>query len=63
MIMEFRLSQACVSGTEFYEGVRSVLVDKDHAPKWIPATLEGVTDEMVDSAFEPLGHRDLEFSH
>ncbi|WP_420550078.1 enoyl-CoA hydratase/isomerase family protein [Curvivirga sp.] len=63
MIMEFRLSQACVTGTEFYEGVRSVLVDKDHAPKWVPETLEEVTDEMVDSAFESLGKRDLEFSH
>lgn len=62
MTMEFRMSQACVSGTEFYEGVRSVLVDKDHDPKWSPAALEDVTDSMVESHFAPLGGKDLYFN-
>lgn len=62
MTMEFRLSQACVNGTEFYEGVRSVLVDKDHAPKWNPERLEDVTDEMIDKSFESLGEKDLTFA-
>ena len=61
MIMEFRMSQACVKGTEFYEGVRSVLVDKDHAPKWNPSKLEGVSKELVESQFESLGSKDLSF--
>ena len=59
LVMEYRLSQACMKGHDFYEGVRSVLVDKDHNPKWNPATLEDVTDEIVESHFISLGEGDL----
>ena len=31
-----------------------VIVDKDNAPKWNPATAEGVTDALVDAIFAPL---------
>jgi enoyl-CoA hydratase len=31
-----------------------VIVDKDHAPKWNPATLEGVTEDLLDGIFAPL---------
>jgi hypothetical protein len=34
--------------------VRAVLVDKDKKPKWNPAKLEEVTDEMVQKYFSPL---------
>ncbi|NXI41371.1 HIBCH protein, partial [Galbula dea] len=57
--MEYRLSQACLRGHDFYEGVRAVLIDKDQLPKWKPAALEEVTDEFVDNCFEPLGSKDL----
>ena len=54
--MEYRMSQACMRpGSDFYEGIRAVLVDKDHNPKWSPAILEEVTEEMVESYFAPLG--------
>ncbi|XP_030435518.1 3-hydroxyisobutyryl-CoA hydrolase, mitochondrial isoform X2 [Gopherus evgoodei] len=59
LIMEYRLSQACMSGHDFYEGVRAVLIDKDQVPKWKPATLEEVTDEFVDNCFKSLGNSDL----
>ncbi|KAG6938949.1 3-hydroxyisobutyryl-CoA hydrolase, partial [Chelydra serpentina] len=59
LTMEYRLSQACMSGHDFYEGVRAVLIDKDQVPKWKPATLEEVTDEFVDSCFKSLGNSDL----
>ena len=36
------------------KGVRALLVDKDNAPKWQPATPEEVTDEMIDALFAPL---------
>ncbi|TQV80495.1 enoyl-CoA hydratase/isomerase family protein [Denitrobaculum tricleocarpae] len=62
MIMEYRMSQAFMAEHDFYEGVRSVLIDKDHAPKWSPATLEEVSGEMVGRYFEALGDRDLTFS-
>jgi enoyl-CoA hydratase len=39
---------------DFAEGVRAVIVDKDNAPRWNPATPEGVTDAMIDAIFAPL---------
>ena len=57
--MEYRLSQACMIGRDFYEGIRAILVDKDKTPRWQPDRLDEVTDEMVASYFEPLGSRDL----
>ncbi|XP_064925938.1 3-hydroxyisobutyryl-CoA hydrolase, mitochondrial isoform X3 [Columba livia] len=57
--MEYRLSQACLKGHDFYEGVRAVLIDKDQSPKWRPAALEEVSDEFVDNCFKPLGSNDL----
>ncbi|KAM9304898.1 3-hydroxyisobutyryl-CoA hydrolase, mitochondrial [Gastrophryne carolinensis] len=61
LIMEYRLSQACMRGHDFYEGVRAVLIDKDQNPKWNPAVLEDVTNEYLDSCFAPLGSSDLKF--
>lgn len=51
LVMESRIARGCLRHHDFYEGVRAVLVDKDHSPKWKPDTLEGVTDEMVDDHF------------
>ncbi|XP_029461883.1 3-hydroxyisobutyryl-CoA hydrolase, mitochondrial-like isoform X1 [Rhinatrema bivittatum] len=59
LTMEYRLSQACMRGHDFYEGVRAVLIDKDQSPKWKPALLEEVTDEDLDSYFKSLGSNDL----
>jgi enoyl-CoA hydratase/carnithine racemase len=39
---------------EVLEGVRALVIDKDNAPKWNPATLEEVTPEMVARFFEPV---------
>ena len=44
-----------VYGHDFYEGVRAVIVDKDNAPRWQPATLGEVTDAEVERHFAPLG--------
>jgi enoyl-CoA hydratase len=52
--MEFRLVRRFMRGHDFYEGVRAVLIDKDNAPRWQPATLAGVTPAMVDAYFAPL---------
>jgi enoyl-CoA hydratase len=54
---EFRVSLRCAAGTEFVEGVRAQVVDKDRAPKWSPATLEEVTG--VEAYFAPLGDDEL----
>ncbi|KAM6464098.1 3-hydroxyisobutyryl-CoA hydrolase, mitochondrial isoform 2-T3 [Liasis olivaceus] len=59
LTMEYRLSQACMRGHDFFEGVRAVLIDKDQSPKWKPAVLEEITDEFLDSCFKSLGSDDL----
>jgi enoyl-CoA hydratase/carnithine racemase len=33
------------------EGIRSLVIDKDHSPKWQPARIEDVTPAMVDAFF------------
>ncbi|KAA0064581.1 3-hydroxyisobutyryl-CoA hydrolase-like protein 2 [Cucumis melo var. makuwa] len=55
---EYRISLNGIlkhTSTDFYEGVRSRLVDKDFAPKWNPPRLEDVSKEMVDSYFSRAG--------
>jgi enoyl-CoA hydratase len=54
MVTEYRIGARVVARHDFLEGVRAVIVDKDHAPKWNPATLEGVTEDLLDGIFAPL---------
>ena len=61
MRMEYRIAQACMAGHDFVEGIRAVLVDKDHKPAWNPARLEDVTAEIVERHFAPLGPDELTF--
>jgi enoyl-CoA hydratase len=54
MAMEYRIGSRVLLRPDFAEGVRAVIVDKDNAPKWDPATPEGVTDDLLDAIFAPL---------
>ena len=54
MTMEYRIASRVLTRPDFAEGVRAVIVDKDNAPQWNPATAEGVTDELLDAIFAPL---------
>ncbi len=54
MAMEYRLAARMVMLPDFSEGVRAVLVEKDNAPSWTPATPEGVSEAMLDAIFAPL---------
>jgi enoyl-CoA hydratase len=54
MAMEYRIASRVLLRPDFAEGVRAVIVDKDNAPKWDPATPEGVSDELIDTIFAPL---------
>ena len=51
--MELALTRVVVHRhPDFREGVRSVLVDKDGAPKWTPATIEEVDPAAIRRMFE-----------
>jgi enoyl-CoA hydratase len=54
MRTEFRIVSRVVRGHDVYEGIRAVIVDKDQAPRWQPATLEAVSDAEVARYFAPL---------
>jgi enoyl-CoA hydratase len=61
MRLEYRLSQHCMAGHDFFEGVRAVVIDKDQKPQWRPARLSDVTEEMVAEYFAPLGPAEITF--
>lgn len=58
MVMEYRIASRVLTLPDFAEGVRAVIVDKDNAPKWAPATAEGVTDDLIEGIFAPLPAED-----
>lgn len=54
MRAEYGLAAHVSMRPDFLEGVRALLVDKDNAPVWNPATPEGVTETMLDTIFSAL---------
>jgi len=59
MKMEFRMVRRVMEGRDFFEGVRAAIIDKDKAPRWSPASIEGVESGAVMHYFEPLGADEL----
>jgi enoyl-CoA hydratase len=59
MRLEYRLARFCMTQPDFYEGVRAIIIDKDNAPNWSPATLAEADDAYVAPAFAPLGEKEL----
>ena len=45
------LGASLMGSADFVEGVRAVLVDRDHAPRWRHASLEEVSRDEVEDAF------------
>ncbi|MDQ3558964.1 MAG: enoyl-CoA hydratase/isomerase family protein [Pseudomonadota bacterium] len=62
MRIEFRIVSRVLQGTDFYEGVRALILDKDNQPHWTHASVETVGKEEVDRYFAPLGPDELELS-
>ncbi|WP_442679889.1 enoyl-CoA hydratase/isomerase family protein [Sphingomonas sp. ASY06-1R] len=54
MRAEYGLSVHVCQRHDFLEGVRALLIDKDNAPRWDPATPEAVTETVLDTIFTPL---------
>ncbi len=58
MLVEHRIAMRLAFGADFIEGVRAVIIDKDNAPVWAPATLAGVTAAQLDAIFAALPGRE-----
>jgi len=54
MAMEYRIASRVLTLPDFAEGVRAVIIDKDNAPRWNPASVDGVSPAMLDAIFAPL---------
>ncbi|MEK6541249.1 MAG: enoyl-CoA hydratase/isomerase family protein [Pseudomonadota bacterium] len=54
MKQEYAIGARVVQMHDFLEGVRAVIVDKDNAPRWNPATPDAMTDALLDTIFAPL---------
>lgn len=52
LTLDARIAHKFLTGTDFYEGVRALLIDKDSKPAWAPASLEKVSNEEVAACFE-----------
>lgn len=61
MKLEWRMCNHVAVGHDFYEGVRAVIIDKDHKPHWQPPTLDAVPDSDIERYFEPVAGGDLQF--
>lgn len=60
LIQDFRIAWRCLEENDFMEGVRAALIDKDHAPRWAPATIDDIDEAEIARYFEPLGADDLD---
>jgi len=54
MIMEYRLVNRFLSGHDFFEGIRALIVDKDQTPHWQPGSLAAISSIAIDKYFAPL---------
>lgn len=54
MKQEYAIGARVVSMHDFIEGVRALIIDKDNAPVWNPASPEDMSDEALDAIFAPL---------
>lgn len=51
--MEFGIAQGYMHNhSEFFEGVRALLIDKDRSPKWTHANVNQITKDEVNMFFE-----------
>lgn len=59
LVLEHRIIRHLLAGDDFYEGVRSVVIDKDRNPHWRFASLDQISETEVERYFERLGAAEL----
>lgn len=51
MKMELHLMHHFLNSHDFFEGIRAQVIDKDRKPRWQPATLAEINEEMLNEYF------------
>jgi len=51
MQMEYHIANHFLTTSDFYEGIRAAVIDKDHSPHWQPASLEEVKGSNIENYF------------
>lgn len=59
MKMEYRILKRVLPGTEFYEGIRATIIDKDGNPDWQPPSIARVDEGVIEQHFADLGDEEL----
>lgn len=54
MTTEYRIVGRVLDGTDFYEGVRAQIIDKDRNPVWNPNDMASVDSADIDRYFAPM---------
>ncbi|GGI54808.1 enoyl-CoA hydratase/isomerase family protein [Oxalicibacterium solurbis] len=52
--MERTMMHHCFEHPDAMEGIRAAIIDKDNRPQWQPATIEEVSEDMVQRFFAPV---------
>lgn len=58
---DFILVQSFLLNHDLYEGIRSVIIDKDMKPHWQPASLAQISDDIVAKYFDATNKQTLSF--
>jgi enoyl-CoA hydratase len=61
LVSDFRIAQRLMKRSDYFEGVRARIIDKDGHPRWTHAGVETVTPAEVEACFAPLGDREIQF--
>ncbi len=61
LMMEYRFTYRATERSDFLEGIRAAIIDKDRAPRWRHGGLAEVTDAEVEAMLAPLGAAELTF--
>jgi len=54
---DYTLARNFLAHPDLYEGIRSVLIDRDHVPVWEPATLDAIKTDEVERYFKAGTHK------
>jgi enoyl-CoA hydratase len=61
LVSDFRIAQRLMQRSDYFEGVRARIIDKDNGPRWAHTSVQDVPPEEVDACFAPLGPSELHF--